>query len=138
MEDRLKGPMPRYKLSQKQMQQLTELGFDWNWMGPLKRIKRKTVKRKTVKHKTFSGRFKDLRQYKAKYGHCDVSTTGEFKSLAGWCSKVKTSRKIIEGRLKGSTPLVKLSQMQIQQLTELGFKWVAGNRYKVVSRDLPP
>ena len=138
MKDPLKGPMPRYKLSQKQMQQLTELGFDWNRMGPLKRIKRKTVKRETVKRetvkrKTFSDRIKDLTQYKAKYGHCGVSATGEFESLSRWCSKVKTSRKIIEGRLKGSTPHVKLSQKQIQQLTELGFKWEARNRYKVVS-----
>ena len=148
MKDPLKGPMPRYKLSQKQMQQLTELGFDWNRMGPLKRIKRKTVKRKTVKRKTvkrktvkretvkrktFSDRIKDLTQYKAKYGHCGVSATGEFESLSRWCSKVKTSRKIIEGRLKGFTPHFKLSQKQIQQLTELGFKWEARNRYKVVS-----
>ena len=117
MEGRLKGSTPQIKFSEEKVQQLTELGF--NWMGPPK----------PIRVATFSDRFEDLRQYKAKYGHCDVSITGEFKSLAEWCSKVRTSKKTMDGHLKVSTRrYFKLSEEKVQQLTELGFRWAARNR----------
>ena len=115
MEGRFKGSTPQIKLSEEKVQQLTELGF--NWMG-----------RERKRSKTFSDRFEELRQYKAKYGHCIVSSIGEFKSLAGWCAKVRTSKKTMDGHLKGSTPQIRLSEEKVQQLTELGFIWASIHR----------
>ena len=107
----LKGTTRTIKLSEENVWQLTELGF--NWMG------------RPAVRKTFSERVEDLRQYKAKYGHCDVSINGEFKALADWCSKVRRCRDIMEGRLKrSSTPQIKLSEEKVQQLTMLGFNWM--------------
>ena len=90
------------------------------WTGPPK----------LIRVATFSDRIEDLRQYKAMYGHCDVSTTGEFKSLATWCSTVRTSKKKMEGHLKGSTRRIKLSEERVQQLTELGFNWMGRKQNK--------
>ena len=67
------------------------------------------------KTKTFSEWFEDLRQYKAKYRDCDVSTTsGEFKLLAKWCSKLRTSKKKMDGHLKESESHYKLSEERVQ------------------------
>ena len=58
--------------------------------------------------------------FKAQYGHCDVSRTGENASLGQWCSALRRSYKKIQNNQK---PNIKLSDEQIQRLTDAGFKW---------------
>ena len=70
--------------------------------------------------KTFDERFNDLMSFKAKYGHCDVSYTGEDASLGKWCNTVRGSYKKMQNNQK---PITKLSDEQIQRLSDAGFKW---------------
>ena len=71
--------------------------------------------------KTFDDRFNDLMAFKAKYGHCDVSQHGEDASLGNWCKTTRASYKGIQNNQK--KPLKKLSDEQIQRLSDAGFKW---------------
>jgi hypothetical protein len=71
--------------------------------------------------KTFDDRFNDLMAFKAKYGHCDVSQHGEDASLGNWCKTMRASYKGIQNNQK--KPLKKLSDEQIQRLSDAGFKW---------------
>ena len=57
---------------------------------------------------------------KAKFGHCEVSYTGENASLWRWCIELKTGYKKIQNNQK---PNNKLSDEQIQRLDDACFKW---------------
>ena len=70
--------------------------------------------------KTFDDRFNELMAFKAKYGHCDVSQRGEDASLGKWCTDVRKSHKKMQHNQK---PTMKLSDAQIQRLSDAGFKW---------------
>jgi hypothetical protein len=69
----------KMKLSDEQIQRLNDAGFKWSLQG------------------TFDNRFNDLMAFKArKYGHCNISQTGEYISLGKWCSALRSSyRKLI-------------------------------------------
>jgi len=56
----------------------------------------------------------------AKYGHCDVSKHGDNGSLGKWCSELRVAYKKIQNNQK---PRTKLSNEQIQRLSDAGFKW---------------
>ena len=78
--------------------------------------------------KTVDDRFNDLMAFKAKYGHCDVYLTAvgceelcEDSSLGSWCSGVRRSYKKMRNNQK---PTTKLSDEQIQRLSDVGFKWL--------------
>jgi thiamine pyrophosphokinase len=58
--------------------------------------------------------------FKTKYGHCDVSYTGDDASLGKWCNIVRGSYKKMQNNQKHIT---KLSDEQIQRLSDEGFKW---------------
>jgi hypothetical protein len=77
-------------------------------------------KRKRRAPTRFDDRFIDLMAFKAKYGHCDISTRGEDASLGMWCNNVRVSYKKIQSNQK---PNMKLSNEQIQRLNDAGFKW---------------
>jgi hypothetical protein len=78
-------------------------------------------KRKRSAPKTsFDDRFYDLMAFKAKYGHCDASQTGDNASLGRWCSALRVSYKKIQNNQKAN---MKLSDEQIQRLNDAGFKW---------------
>ena len=62
----------------------------------------------------------DLMPFKAKYGHCDVSTKGENTSLGQWCGGLRVSYKQIQNN---QPPRMKLSNEQIQRLNDAGFEW---------------
>jgi hypothetical protein len=96
---------PNRKLSDEQIQRLNDAGFNWSLrkVGP-----------------GFDERFNELMAFKAKYGHCDVSHTGEDVSLGKWCSDLRGSYKKIQNNQK---PNRKLSDEQIQRLSNAGFKW---------------
>jgi hypothetical protein len=94
--------MARIKLSDEQIQRLNDAGFKWSLKVG------------------FDERLNDLMAFKAKYGHCDVSTLGENASFGQWCCKMRGSYKKIQNNQK---PKTKLSDGQIQRLNDAGFKW---------------
>ena len=61
-------------------------------------------------------------KFKEKFGHCNVmqKRTGEYQSLGNWCANLRTSYKKIRN---SETPSLKLSEEQIRQLENAGFKW---------------
>ena len=65
-------------------------------------------------------RLNDLMSFKAKYGHCDASQTGEDASLGQWCNQLRVAHKKIQNNQK---PANKLSDEQIRRLNDAGFKW---------------
>jgi hypothetical protein len=70
---------------------------------------------------SFDDRFNDLMAFKAKYGHCDASRSGENSTLVvgRWCIELRVSYKKIQNNQK---PKIKLSDEQIQRLNDAGFK----------------
>ena len=77
-------------------------------------------KKELTSNNTFDDPFNDLMAFKAKYGHCDVSQLGEDASLGMWCTVVRVSYKKMQINQK---PHTKLSDEQIQRLSDAGFKW---------------
>ena len=59
------------KLSDEQIQRLSDAGFKWSL------------------NSGFDDRFNDLMAFKAKNGHCNVSTLGDDAFLGKWCSEDK-------------------------------------------------
>jgi hypothetical protein len=96
------------KLSDEQIQRLSDAGFKWCLR-----------KRELTTNRTFDDRLNDLMAFKAKYGHCDVSTSGDDASLGRWCSLLRVSYKKMQNNQK---PRMKLSDAQIQRLNDAGFK----------------
>jgi hypothetical protein len=88
---------PKMKLSDEQIQRLSDAGFKWSL------------------NSGFDDHFNDLMAFKAKNGHCNVSTLGDDAFLGKWCSELRRSNKI-----------KKLSDEQIQRLSDAGFKWAVG------------
>ena len=70
--------------------------------------------------RVFDDRFNDLMSFKKKYGHCNVSQRGEDASLGQWCSGLRGLYKKMQHNQK---PKTKLSDEQIQRLSDAGFKW---------------
>jgi hypothetical protein len=99
---------PKIKLSDIKIQRLNDAGFKW------------LLVRKAGSG--FDERFNDLMSFKAKYGHCDVSYRGEDSALGKWCSGLRVSYKKMQNNQK---PKIKLSDEQIQRLTNAGFNWVS-------------
>jgi len=101
---------PKHKLSEEQIRQLEDAGFKWS------------LSTRRTTSSTFDGRFAELMKYKEKFGHCNVpqKRTGEYKSLGNWCDHVRTAYKKIQKR---ETPNIILSEDNIRQLEDAGFKW---------------
>ena len=102
---------PKKKLSDEQVQRLSDAGFKWC-------LRKK--EREFTPIKTFDDRFNDLMSFKAKYGHCDASQCGEDASLGRWCSVLRVSYRKMQHNQK---PTMKLSDAQVQRLSDAGFKW---------------
>jgi len=83
--------------------------------------KRAQLGRSSAK-KSFDERFKALMDFKHKFGHCNVprSKSGEYQSLGNWCDTLRTAYKKIRKR---QTPPLKLTEENIRQLDDAGFKW---------------
>jgi hypothetical protein len=101
---------PKMKLSDEQIQRLNDAGFKWCLQ-----------KKEFTSNKTFDDLFNDLMAFKAKYGHCDASRSGENSTLVvgRWCIELRVSYKKIQNNQK---PKIKLSDEQIQRLNDAGFK----------------
>ena len=52
-------------------------------------------RKRQATNQSFDDRFNDLMAFKAKYGHCDASRTGENASLERWCNALRFSYKKI-------------------------------------------
>ena len=113
------------KLSDEQIQRLNDAGFKWCLR-----------KRELTSNKTFDDRFNDLMAFKAKYGNCDVSSKrGEDASLGMWCNILRVSYKKIQNNQK---PQKKLSDEQIQRLSDAGFKLCLEDKKKPEKRGYTP
>jgi len=90
------------------MKRLENAGFEWNI------------------YKTFDDRLKDLKAFKAEFGHCNVPGTNSSKnkhlSLGQWCSSVRMSCKSTK---EGGTTTrnYKLSKADMKRLENAGFEW---------------
>ncbi len=75
----------------------------------------------------FQKRIEELRAFKAKFGHCNVTRSRSasnkpYVSLGQWCSEVRHSQRLIEeGKQKQAN--VNLSKAEIERLDALGFQW---------------
>jgi len=97
-----------FQLSKEKIKILDDLGFSWE---PL--------------DNDFDTYLKQLKIFKEKFGHCNVSLSYSLKNrpyltLGKWCSKVRRSQKLIE---EGKKPLIPLSMEQIEILDGIGFPW---------------
>ena len=73
------------------------------------------------KQQTFEGRFKQLKDFKSKFGHCNVTQSYSMDpSLGNWCN---TMRRYYNQIQKGQKSKGNLTQDQIARLEEIGFKW---------------
>jgi hypothetical protein len=75
----------------------------------------------------FQKRIEELRAFKAKFGHCNVTKSKSasnkpYLSLGQWCKNVRRSRRLIEEGKKKQC-LVKLSNTEIEHLDAVGFQW---------------
>ncbi len=72
--------------------------------------------------KTFNDRLEELKQFKEKYGHCNVPQGyAADPSLGHWCSHMRSSYKNFRN---GKGRKLGMSEERIQQLEQLGFQWV--------------
>ena len=97
-----RGEESTFNISDDQIKDLTEIGFDWDI--------------------PFSVFLEDLKAYKVQHGHCNPSRhDGErYKSLETWCDKVRLSMMKKERK---ETPEINISDDQIKVLTEIEFVW---------------
>jgi len=98
-----KNETPNYKLTEENIQQLEDGGFKLSLT-------------------TFDKRYAELMRYKEKFHHCDVpqKASVEHPSLGMWCSHMRNSYRKIRNR---ETPHLKLTEENIRQLEDAGFKW---------------
>ena len=97
------------KITHDQIKRLSALGFRWSRINCC-----------------FEDRLEELRQFKGKYGNCDVSSKrGHHKPLGEFCKRVRRQRKHLELKKRGCEylPSTQLTESNIQSLTELGFRW---------------
>ncbi len=107
------GRKPILKLTEEKIQELNGLGFEFEL---------------TEHSKSFKERIGELRDYKVKYGDCQVPTRFESNpSLGKWCANVRQSYKMIQ---KGRKPILKLTEEKIQELKGLGFEFTMNKRKK--------
>ena len=95
---------PYLKLNEERITELDSIGFKWRGC------------------KTFDEYMVDLRQFKAKHGHCDVPFLySENKSLGFWVGKIR--RKKLGKDVDNGSPDHKLTKERILQLDKMGFNW---------------
>ena len=72
--------------------------------------------------KSWDERVTDLMGFKQKFGHCNVPQRryDEYQSLGSWCKTLRTAYNKIQ---QGETPRLKLTEENIRQLEDAGFKW---------------
>ena len=99
----------RTKMTDERIKALDAIGFRWSV---------KTGHRS--RPKSFASRIEDLKKYKQKHGHLEISLE-EDKSLYHFCHNVRTGRKC-PGR--GT----KITDERVKALDEIGFSWIPSKR----------
>ncbi len=95
---------PYLNLNEERITELDSIGFKWRGC------------------KTFDEYMVDLRQFKAKHGHCNVPYRyPENKSLGSWVGR--TRRKKLGKEVDNGSPENKLTKERIAQLDKMGFIW---------------
>jgi len=97
------------KLTPKQREKLRAINFDFDW------------KRNDYNKLRWEKRYEELRNFKKRFGHCNVSKhTGDYVSLGIWVR----DQRIRKG---------KLSAEQIKKLDRVGFPWIVatGRKFKI-------
>jgi hypothetical protein len=103
------SPLPGSSgLTEEYIPKLLDIGFRLDTLRPTK---------------TFEQRLEDLREYKRKYGHANVTCrkvyeTGH-KSLASWCSAIRSSYSLWKNDLPGNK--CGLNEERVKILEEIGF-----------------
>jgi hypothetical protein len=78
-------------------------------------------KGKVSRNESFEGRCKQLVDFVDKFGHCHVPYKYLVNpSLGRWCSMMRSAYNKIQ---QGQTPQINLTQVQIERLEKIGFKW---------------
>ena len=97
---------PAIKLTEEYIRQLEDSGFKWSLST----------------YNTFDEWYAELMKYKEKFRHCKVPKrgSGEYQSLGNWRNKIRTSYNKIQ---KKETPHIKITEENIRQLQDAGFKW---------------
>ncbi|GFH43892.1 hypothetical protein CTEN210_00365 [Chaetoceros tenuissimus] len=92
-----------FKLTPAKIAELDKLGFQWKL------------------EKSFEEHFNDLKEYKARYGHCNVPLKHkDVPTLGNWCRAMKANYQLIQ---RGKKPLRRLNQEMIDKLDSIGFPW---------------
>lgn len=92
------------------------------------------TKIKKAKIKSFDERFDALLAFKAKHGHCTVSTSRlernkEYLSLGIWCDHIRRTYRLIQSNeISTQKIMIRLTQSNIQRLNEIGFDWYPGDK----------
>ena len=69
----------------------------------------------------WNNKFEQLKKFKLKYGHCDVSSEKKsLRSLAAWCTKQRISQKFEP---------IKVLDYRIKKLNSIGFCWSIRDKY---------
>jgi len=96
----LNGLTFRHFLSPRRLQQLQEVGFDWE-----------------QRPSTWERNFQELREYRKKHGHCHV-TSLENRQLSSFCHRQrKEFRKLLSGNATSLTP------ERMEALRSINFDW---------------
>jgi hypothetical protein len=108
-----------HKLSWAQIKVLDDVGFAWE-VDVEHRLQQPA--------RTFVERIEELRAYKEKYGHCNISNSRspanrQYLSLAKWCGRVRNSRRVMLEQEKRCSTHIPLSPARIKMLDEVGFSW---------------
>ncbi|GFH62020.1 hypothetical protein CTEN210_18496 [Chaetoceros tenuissimus] len=99
------GNKPKYGLTQARIKQLDEIGFQW----------------KIRSHSSFDTNIAKLRQFKEKYGHCNVPRKyTDDLPLGNWVDGIRYAAKQIQ---LGKKPRHCLTQADIKMLNKMGFQW---------------
>ena len=88
-------------LVEEQIQRLDEIGFEW------------------TANVTFDERMLELKEFKNKFGHCDVRKSNKsytYTALGRWCSNLRS-------RYKKSGVSQRITPERIKELNDIGFLW---------------
>jgi hypothetical protein len=95
----------RSPMDQWRIEMLQKIGFEFSIISAEER------------KKTWNRRLEELKEYKRSYGHCDVPQV--CPGLGKWVAKIR-----LKYRQRNKGIVTNLTQVQIDQLLELGFKFV--------------
>jgi len=104
----------KHKMTQKRLQKLQEIGFEW------------VLEKKTNRNMTWERTYLDMCDFKKIHGHTNVPRSFHSDlgiSIHSWATKQRHEYKKFQKGLKST-----LNAERIQKLNDIGFAWVGGDR----------